>query len=63
MKRRVSGLLTLFLLCACGGKKGDSATTKDDASSTPSVTPLAMPVSGVDKIARMNFVYGDGWPL
>ena len=62
MKRRVSGLLTLVFLCACGGKKGDSPTTKDDASSAPSVTPLAMPTSGVDKIARMNFVYGDGWP-
>jgi len=62
MQRRVSGLLTVVLLCACGGKKDDSARTKDDASSGPSVTPLAMPTSGVDKIARMNFVYGDGWP-
>lgn len=62
MQRRVSGLLTLVLLCACGGKKGDSAKTKDDAASGPSVAPLAMPTSGVDKIARMNFVYGDGWP-
>lgn len=62
MQRRVSGLLTLVLLCSCGGKKGDSPKTKDDAASGPSVAPLAMPPSGVDKIARMNFVYGDGWP-
>jgi len=62
MQRRVSGLLTLVLLCACGGKKADSPSTKDDASAGSSVTPLAMPTSGVDKIARMNFVYGDGWP-
>src|SRR5205085_5234042 len=62
MQRRVSGLLTLILLCSCGGKKGDSPKTKDDAASGPSVAPLAMPPSGVDKIARMNFVYGDGWP-
>ncbi|MBL0212814.1 MAG: hypothetical protein IPQ07_02910 [Myxococcales bacterium] len=46
----------------CGGKKGDAPKTKDDAATGSQVAPLAMPPSGVDKIARMNFVYGDGWP-
>lgn len=48
--------------CACGGKKNDAPRAKDDATSGPQVAPLTVPPSGVDKIARMGFVYGDGWP-
>jgi hypothetical protein len=63
MKRAISSLLTLAFLCSCGGKKGDSAAVKDDAASGPQTAPIPMPPSGVDKIARMNFVYGDGWQV
>ncbi len=62
MKRSISSFLTLAFLCSCGGKKGDSANAKDDAASGPQMAPIPMPPSGVDKIARMNFVYDDGWP-
>ncbi|CAN5893228.1 hypothetical protein BH11MYX3_BH11MYX3_09080 [soil metagenome] len=61
MYRTIAAVLTLAFL-ACGGKKGDAPKSKEDATSGPAVAPLAMPPSGVDKIARMNFVYGDGWP-
>ena len=63
MKRAISSLLTLVFLCSCGGKKSDSSNAKDDAASGPQMAPIPMPPSGVDKIARMNFVYGDGWPV
>ena len=61
MQRLNAALLTLAF-CACGGKKGDAPKPKEDAAGGPQVAPLTMPPSGVDKIARMNFVYGDGWP-
>ncbi len=61
MYRTIAAVLTLAL-CACGGKKGDAPKSKEDATSGPAVAPLAMPPSGVDKMARMNFVYSDGWP-
>ncbi len=53
--------LAVIAIAACGGKKSDGPKTKDDATSGPQVAPLTMPPSGVDKIARMGFVYGDGW--
>ena len=62
MQRYPSALAVIALaLAACGGKH-DAPKAKDDAAPGPPVAPLAMPPSGVDKIARMNFVYGDGWP-
>lgn len=47
---------------ACGNKSSDAPKKKDDAAAGPQVAPLAIPPSGVDRIVRMNFVYGDGWP-
>ena len=55
--------LVVIAIAACGGKKSDAPKTKDDAPSGPQVAPLTMPPSGVDKIARMGFVYGDGWQV
>ncbi len=55
--------LVVIAIAACGGKKSDAPKAKDDAASGPQVAPLTMPPSGVDKIARMGFVYGDGWQL
>ncbi len=61
MYRTIAAVLTLAFV-ACGGKKADAPKSKEDATSGPTVAPLAMPPSGIDKMARMNFVYGDGWP-
>ena len=55
--------LVVIAIAACGGKKSDAPKTKDDAAARPQVAPLTMPPSGVDKIARMGFVYGDGWQV
>lgn len=54
--------LVVIAIAACGGKKSDAPKAKDDAAAGPEVAPLSMPPSGVDKIGRMGFVYGDGWP-
>ncbi|HEY4058465.1 MAG TPA: tetratricopeptide repeat protein [Kofleriaceae bacterium] len=59
---------TLATLCAlalagCGSKTDKPTAEKKDAGSAgPQVAPLTAPPSGVDKIARMNFVYAEGWP-
>lgn len=50
------------LVAACGSKAA-SPSAKEDAGSAsvkPSVAPLAMPVLGVDRPSRMNYLYGDG---
>ncbi|HEY4180183.1 MAG TPA: tetratricopeptide repeat protein [Kofleriaceae bacterium] len=59
---------TLATLCAltlagCGSKSDKPTAEKKDAGSGgPQVAPLTAPPSGIDKIARMNFVYAEGWP-
>ena len=54
--------LTGLFVGACGGK-ADSPKVKEDAGAgtvKPTVAPLAMPVLGVDRPSRMNYLYGDG---
>ena len=50
----------LTALFACGDKKADKPTTKDDAAVGPTVAPIALPPIGLDAIRRANFMYGDG---
>lgn len=50
----------LTALFACGDKRADKPTTKDDASVGPTVAPIALPPLGLDSIRRANFIYGDG---
>jgi hypothetical protein len=61
--RRLPRLVAcVAIACACGctcGKKSPGGA-KDDASLLPRVAPIALPPLGVDRIARMNFLYGDG---
>jgi hypothetical protein len=59
---RIARIAFATVLASCGGKGDGTAKTKDDASLGPQVAPLAVPISGVDQIKRMNFVYGDGYP-
>lgn len=48
-------------LLACGGKKSEAPTKKEDAGiGAPSVAAIPTPVAGVDAIKRFGFVYGDG---
>lgn len=63
MNRRAACLVSLGLLAAACGKKADAPTKKDDAgSSAPTVAPIAMPATGVDKIARFNYARDTGQP-
>ncbi|MDB4963191.1 MAG: hypothetical protein JWP01_3190 [Myxococcales bacterium] len=65
MERRSSPFARIALaivLASCGNKGDASVKAKDDAASGPQVAPLPTPISGVDSIKRMNFVYGEGWP-
>lgn len=39
----------------CGGKKPEEKPAKHDAAPGPTVAPIAVPTSGVDSIARMNY--------
>jgi len=59
---RFARIALATLLASCGGKGDGPPKRKDDAGTGPQVAPLAVPMSGVDQIKRMNFVYGDGWP-
>lgn len=50
-------------LLACGNKSETTAAkAKDDAATTPTAAPLAMPALGVDQIKRFNFIYDAGTP-
>jgi hypothetical protein len=65
MERRSSPIARIALavvLASCGNKGDATVKAKDDAPSGPQVAPLPTPISGVDSIKRMNFVYGEGWP-
>jgi hypothetical protein len=52
--------LTVLVLHGCGGGKTDDkpSTAKHDAGPPPIAAPIAIPKSGVDRIDRMNFVWG-----
>ena len=54
-------LVALCLVaCACGKKAEAPRSTKDAGSAGPTVAPVATPPSGVDSIARFNFIYSKG---
>lgn len=53
-------ILVLILVASCGKKDGGAGKAKEDAPSGPQAAPLIAPMSGVDSIKRMNYVYGDG---
>jgi hypothetical protein len=57
---RLTSLLLLVMLVACGKKADHTAKAKDDAPAGPQVAPLAAPDLGVEAIKRMNFVYEAG---
>jgi hypothetical protein len=51
-------LCVLLAVAACGGgKKSDGAKKDEKTEATPK---LAMPVLGVEKVMKMNYIYGDG---
>ena len=54
--------MVAIVLCAACGKKSDAVKGKDDAGAKPVAAPIAMPVLGVDRIGRFNFIYDDGRP-
>jgi len=51
-------LLVLIAILAACGKKSDPGKARDDAASA--VAPVALPILGVDRITRFNFIYGEG---
>lgn len=55
-------MVVAIVLCAACGKKSDAVKGKDDAGAKPVAAPIAMPVLGVDRIGRFNFIYDDGRP-
>jgi hypothetical protein len=52
-------LTACAVLVACGGKQPEDRPVKDDAAPAgPTAAPIAVPTSGVDRIDRMNYVWG-----
>lgn len=51
-------LLTLVIAAACGNKAAEPPPVKDDAAPGPTVAPIAGPTLGVDRVERMNYVWG-----
>lgn len=63
LPRQLAGvaLIASVALAAACGKKAPGVTPSHDAGSTrAAVAPLAMPVLGVDRVGRFDFLYGDG---
>jgi hypothetical protein len=59
LPRFVSVLLAFVTVVGCG-KRADRASGKKDAGAAPVAAPISLPVLGVDRLGRFNFVYGDG---
>src|SRR5439155_17288466 len=55
----IARLLVAFALVIGCGKKVDRGRD-DGGAPRPVVAPIALPALGVDRIARFNFIYGDG---
>jgi len=53
-------VVAVVLIAACGKKSGVRA--KEDAGAKPVAAPIALPIVGVDRIGRFNFIYDDGRP-